>query len=568
MASPFDLYQQQQFDGLDPNKFNKDYYAELQKSLFANTLKDQLAGLKENYEKEQTLQENNKLAAESARKQLEELSGKTQNYLDALKEAENAVNSTRNMINSYYGERDKAQSSYNNYKSRYAAYANAQQTVTNEMNNLIKTRGGGRVTNLRGADLNRYLQLGSLLKSYNKYRAEASKGMGNSRQIIASWNRAISDQTKNVLTPREQTLTKTNADLTNHKNTLAQISSQISQLADSTGTSSKAAEKAMTDAQALQDKITNYQTRSEPLKALESKIEGDYAAATKASAEELKKIAANNLDPVSQRNAQNLLNQRAEQIAKTYGKDVNQVKQEMSAAVGPLQGQQFASQEEFNKFMGIEAAKQAELQDPGALNNLQEQIMPQPAPAAGSPQQATIQPVGELQPIAQPALTNTPPQPIQPPQTQQQVPQVQQNQAQVQTSGMPANPAPPQQTNAPQQSAVQQESGMPKPPAPQPQATFGAINPYVRQGMASQIRQGFQNAMRIKATPQPRQPKPAADPMEERRKAVAAQAMGGAQQPTSVSQRPQTKPFGSNQNIQTKTQQNTVNSGVGRRQPR
>lgn len=605
MASPFDLYQQRQFDGLDPNKFNKDYYAELQKSLFANSLKDQLLGFKSNYEKELELQAANKQQIEASSKKLEDLNSKTDSYVNNLKKAERAVNSTQNMINSYARERDSAAAAQNraqaNLRNSQAAYNNARaqqakyQEIYVEIANAIRINEQRMASSRPGKSVyetaKRYIQNlknNSDYKNWNAYQAQmntyANRNTQYSREAnqlqaqVNSWNSKIEDQRKNVLAPRQQALQQANNVLNSHKNEVAQTGQQIQNLTQATGASSQAAQKAITDAQALQDKITNYQARSEPLKDLETKIEGDYATATKASNEELKRIAANSLDPISQKNAQNLLNQRAEQLAKTFGKNVEDVKKELGVDV-TIAPEQFASQEAFNQFMGIEAAKQAELQDPGALNNLQEQIMPKPAPAqqlpaAGSPQQATIQPFGDPQPIAQPALTATPPQPVTPP---QQAPQTQQmqNQAQVQTSGMPANPAPPpqpQQPNTPQQQpAARQASGMPKPPAPQPRAAFGAINPYVRQGMASQIRQGFQNAMRIKATPQPRQPKTAADPMEERRKAVAAQASGtpvSSQQQLVKQKQDDSKAFGMNQNQQVKTQQSTVTGGAGRRQPR
>jgi hypothetical protein len=522
----------------------------------------------------------------------------------------------------------KSQANYNNARSAQSkhqkGYVNIQNQINAQQKNLARFRPGTRQYNDINNAINRlktnndyknWTNYQNQMNSYAKQNTTYSNQVNSYRNQVNSWNSKIQDQQRNVLAPREQALQKANTELTNHNNTIKATSAQIGKLAESSGASSKAAEKAMADAQALQEKITNYQTRSEPLKDLEGKIEGDYASATKASTEELKKIAANSLDPVSQKNAQNLLNQRAEQIAKTYGKSVDQVKQEMGTAVGQLQGEQFKSQEDFNKFMGIEAAKQAELQDPGALNNLQEQVAP---PPPGNPEQATIQPVGAPQPIApvQPptkdagtsASPTTPPrnepnpggsgglaqpnlgvppapaQPQTPPQVQQQAPQVQQlqNQGQAQTTGMPANPAPapqPTQPNMPQQQpAAQQASGMPKPPASQPQAAFGAINPYVKQGMASQIRQGFQNAMKIKATPQTTQPKPpaqpAVDPMVARRQAVAAQAMGIAAKPTAFQQQAvaqkqdESKAFGMNQNVKLNQGQNTVNSGTGRRQPR
>lgn len=78
----------------------------------------------------------------------------------------------------------------------------------------------------------------------------------------------------------------------------------------------------------------------------------------------------------------------------------------------------------------------------------------------------------------------------------------------------------------------------------QQQPLGGSLNDQIKEGFQRQLQQGFQNAMKIKATPQPAQNKAIA----ERRQAVAAQAMGIANTSTSAN-----KP---------------IDKNVGRRQPR
>lgn len=599
MASPFDLYQSKQFQGLDPNRFNKEAYAEQQRQLFADTFKDQLGTLGQSYQQQIASAKENEAKLEEASKQLQDLNSKTKDFESNFKSAEskyksaesnyksaqNYLNTARNEFNSVSSTFKNYQRAVDNARSRAVAATNNANRYENELRksyskvyagyrepyksqvikkiinsnrnyqNLIKERD--RLNNIETSAIN---NLSSYRNVYNRFESELQR-----REKALSYAEQQFKQ-------ESQLFNQVNQQLNQHKQQIGQVSSQVNQFNNALGGANKEAERALQEASTIQQKIQEYQTRSEPLKNLESQIQGNYEDAAKASIEELKQIAANNLDPISQKNAQNLLNQRAEQLAQTFGKNVEDVKKEMGIAVGQLKGEQFATQEDFNKFMGIEAQKTAELQEEAILNNQIEQPVAEitaPIQQPAVPKETTLQisePV-QVQPAPQAAI---PPSPVQPqpiPQVQAQAPQTQQiqQQTQAQTTGAPKLPAPqaaPTQPQNPAQPQAQAEAtGMPKLPAEQSQFG-GTLNNQLRQGFQRQLQQGFQNAMKIKATPKPKQQ--VADPIADRRKAVASQALGVASKPTSVS-KPVGSAFDKNQNININQQQSSVNKGVGRR---
>jgi myosin heavy subunit len=544
MATPFDLFQQMAPDINSLDRFDQEAYRQQQQRMFADTFKDQLLNLKNQYEVSQMAAED-EAALNEATNTLNILNQQTPVLQNSFKQAESSFLTQQNNVL-------KEQNLMNSINTEYRSLKNLESSLTQQARNeqakadaiFQKTLSAIPVSTSTTARMrenearkrlanNRIYQqhLRNVNNNYTQAKAASTKANVLSSQSIAQQAKLATAQ-KNLQQAQQQ-FQVVNQQLNQHKQQVQTLGNEVQNFNQTMGNASAAANEAVAKANEIQQKIQSFQANSEPLKELQTKIEGDYETSAKASAEELKKLAENKFDVVTQRNLQNLLDQRAEQLAQTFGKNSEDVKKELSNTLQePLENQ--FTREQFNQFMGIEAATQAQQPRLQETADLRQDVEPI-APVVQSQQPEALQ-------------TETPPvvqsQPVQP---QPVAPQVQQA-AQTQQSGMPTMP----QAPAPVQNTAQpQQTGMPATP-------FGSISDPIKQGFQRQIQKGFQSAMKIKSTPAPK---------VDNRNAVIQQSLGmQTSGPKPVSQsKPRVASEDKGSNISTVQSQNTLTKNVGRR---
>lgn len=552
MASPFDLYQQKQFEGLDPNLFNQEAFLEQQRGLYAGSLADQLNALRQQYEQQVALQNEATPVINELTNKLNNLNQKTVEFqknaetsakeLADYQRQQKEIDSRLATINA---EKNKNQKNLNDATSQAAAikkrmddlvahkmnyslfvekYPNVEQRKRAIVDSYLKTKMAGG----RDFEIKKELQkLDPQLKTLQANAATYKKAVDSTNRQLAVTNNQFKEAQQKIIGLTQKNGFAQEA-LQNHLKEVSTQADSLKNVQQQVGVATATSQKALQDAEAIQTQIQQFKPRERPEL---QKISGNYEQALKASKDELKQIAESTTDPITRQYAQVLLNQRASELAGIFGKKPEDVTKELSADITIPENQLTAQQ--YRAFMGMPEPTTAPvipetipeisiLPAPGTqlVPVIPEQIAPAPQPAAPAPQPVAPapQPVKGPEPVI-PAKTEAQPGITQQPVLQFNIAQpAEQKTTQMQQPSMPMQqPAAEQQIK---QESLSNQMGMPKQP-------FGPITPFVQQGLQQQLTKGFEQAMKIRKQPAaqaaPKQRRLGVS--EERRKVVAPQVI-------------------------------------------
>lgn len=579
MANPFDLYQQRQFEGLDPNLFNQEAFMEQQKGLYAGSFVDQLNALRQQYEQQLVLESQVKPVLDATTNELTTLNDQTAGLQKAATDAQNILAAYNNQVKQAEKEKNDLTNILSNQTTALNTAKQVVQTTQNEINKLVQDKMNYSLFKRNYPNENDRRQ--AILKAMASNKIAVGKEYENKKKAIELTNKmkkaqdALNLSTNNVnntqkqinskniyinnITPKiadiTQKLDQTKLNLDDNQNKIRERTTALQGLQQQFGVATPLSQQALQDAQNIQTRIAEFKGRERP--ELQSKVVGNYEESLKASQEEFKNIAESATDPVTKQYAKVLLDQRAKELADTFGKKVEDVNKELSANL-VLPEQQFTEQD-YRRFMGIPEPVQATIPEnvpspevsilpveqpvpvlpPALQQQLTAPVIPvQPTPitpvqpaAPVIPVQPAPQPITPVQVQPQPA-----PQPVVPEKTQvkpgvEQKPILQFNIAQpAKQTGVKSQPMPTQNIVSQRKSVqdtiqkdrqARQQSDINQ--AGQPQQPFGAITPYVKDGLQAQLNRGFQQAMKLRTQPtQVSQPKMEA--LEERRRKVQEQS--------------------------------------------
>ena len=572
MASPFDLYQQRQIEGLDPNLFNQEAYLEQQRGLYAGSLADQLNALRQQYEQQMALQNEVAPAINELTNKLNELNQKTvefqKNAETSAKELADYQNQQKEIdsrLATINAEKNKNQKNVNDATSQAAAIKKRMDDlVAGKMNYSAFVKKYPDIEQRKRAIVDSYLKaktaigkdfeikkelqkLDPQLKTLQANAATYKKAVDSTNRQLAVTNNQFKEAQQKIIGLTQQNDFAQEA-LQNHLKEVNTQADSLKNVQQQLGVATTTSQKALQDAETIQTQIQQFKPRERPEL---QKISGNYEQALKASKDELKQIAESTTDPVTRQYAQVLLNQRASELAGTFGKNLEDVNKELSADIVIPENQLTAQQ--YRAFMGMPELATAPaipetipefsmLPTPGTqlvpvipeqmtiapqptvpapqptIPVIPEQITFQPAAPAPQPTVPAPQPVKGPEPVI-PAKTEAQPGITQQPVLQFNIAQpAEQKATQMQQPSMPM-----QQPGAEKQ--IKQESltnqmGMPQQP-------FGTITPFVQQGLQQQLTKGFEQAMKIRKQPAaqaaPKQRRLGVS--EERRKVVAPQVI-------------------------------------------
>lgn len=568
MASPFDLYQQKQFEGLDPNLFNQEAFMEQQKGIFAGSLADQLNALRQQYEQQLALESQITPVLNATTNELTTLNNQTAGLEKATANTQNSLAAYNNQLKQVEKEKSDLGTILSRHSDAITRAKQVVQNIQNEINKLVQ--GKMEYSWFKKNYPNENERRQAILKSMASAKAAVGKdyedlkkakdlsarmqkaqdSLNLSTQNLNSTQRQI--DSKNIyinnIIPKISTLTQqlkqSKANLDDNQNKIKEKTMALQGLQQQFGVTTPLSQQALQDAQNIQTRIAEFKGRERP--ELQSKVAGSYEESLKASQEEFKNIAESTTDPVTKQYAKVLLDQRAKELADTFGKKVEDVTKELSTNL--VLPEQQMTQQDYRRFMGIaEPAPQPTIAEQPVVPTIPENVpspvvsmLPtseQPVPVLSVPFEQLAAPVIPVQPAPQP-LPLPQPQPVVPEKTQvkpgvEQQPILQFNIAQPAKQTAAKSQPMPMQNIVSQRKSVQdtmqrdrqakQQSDISQ--TGQPQQPFGAITPYVKDGLQSQLNRGFQQAMKVRAAPAQEQVKQSgANTLDERRRRVQEQA--------------------------------------------